>query len=75
MVATWKSDLNKILRLFNVCLVRSYLDGYLSPLQTELVLSTHTIVSDVHKSASKLRDDAENRDQVVGDSRVPIATE
>ena len=43
----------------------------MSPLQTELVLNTHTIVSDVHQNVLKLCEDADSRDRVVSYTRFP----
>ena len=34
-------------------------------LQTELVLNTHTIVSDVHRNVLKLREDSDSQNRVV----------
>jgi hypothetical protein len=47
-IADWKSDLNKILLVFNVSsFVVAWLLLTVHP-QTELALNTHTIVSDIH---------------------------
>ena len=48
VIAAWKSDLNRILHVFNV---RSIVPVWLlltAHFQTELAMNTHVIVSDVH---------------------------
>ena len=48
MIATWKSDLNRILHVFNVCPVITARILLTVHSQTELAITTHVIVSDVH---------------------------
>ena len=47
-IATWRMDLNRILHVFNVRSVVSVRLWLTNPLQTELAINTHVIVSDVH---------------------------
>ena len=57
MIAGWKSDLNRILHIFNV---RSVTPAWLSlivPSQTELAVNTHVTVSDIRHDVSKIREE------------------
>ena len=48
-IAAWKSDLTRILHLFNVCPVTSVLVTTDVLSQTELSMNTHVVVSDIHQ--------------------------
>ena len=48
VIATWKLDLDRILRVFNVYSLPSVRSSLTIRGQTELVMNTHGIVSDVH---------------------------
>ena len=66
-IAAWKSDLNRILVVFNVCSVRSCLVIADCPLQTELAINTHTIVAGILQSMSRSREDTDGQNLVVCD--------
>ena len=56
-IATWRSDLNRILLVFNV---RSVLPDWpllTSRSQTELAINTHVAVSDIRQDVSKIREE------------------
>jgi hypothetical protein len=49
MIATWKSDLNRILHVFTVCSLSEFFGSrQLLHLQTELAVTTHIVVTDTH---------------------------
>lgn len=50
MIAGWKSDLNRTLHIFNVCFLGYVLLPLTTPLQTQLALNTHMMVSDLHNA-------------------------
>ena len=68
IIAAWKSELNRILVVFNVCSFRSCSDLANCPLQTGLALNTHTIITDIHQNLLKTR---EGTDRLVSETRVP----
>ena len=53
-IAAWKSDLNRILLVFNVRSVPVTLASLITPFQTELVVNTHVTVSGMRHDLSKL---------------------
>ena len=71
VIAAWKSDLNRLLHVFNVRSVRVCLVATdFSHLKTELILNTHTIVTDIRQDVSKIREDAGVPNQPVSDLRI-----
>ena len=56
-IAGWKSDLTKILLIFNVGSVSVVCISLTVRYQTELALNTHTVVSDIHHIMVKVFDD------------------
>jgi len=68
IIAAWKSELNRILIIFNVCSVPSCSDLADRPPQTELALNTHTIITDIHQNLLGTREDT---DRLVSEARVP----
>ena len=68
-IAGWKSDLNRILVVFNVCPVYFLLvaANFPSP-QTELTMNTHTIVADMHQNMLRTREATDSQNRVVGDN-------
>ena len=54
-IAGWKSDLNKILHVFNVRSIGSVWPLLTLHSQTELTINTHVIVSDTHAIVSEIR--------------------
>ena len=56
-IAAWKSDLSRILQVFNVCPAVFTWPSLTVPLQTELILSTHVTVSDIRHDVSKIREE------------------
>ena len=53
-IATWRSDLNGILLVFNVCFVTSVRPLLTICFQTELAMNTHVVVSDTHTIVSDI---------------------
>ena len=49
-MATWRSDLHRVLQVFNVRLVCSVWQSLISPFQTELAINTHMVVLDIHRN-------------------------
>ena len=65
-IAAWKSDLNRILQVFNVRSTVPCLPIFLtSRFQTELALQTHEVVSDIHRTVVKGREGIDIRNQTV----------
>jgi hypothetical protein len=60
VIATWKSDLSKILLIFNVSSVAVVRPRLTVPSQTELALNTHTIVSGMGHDVTKILDIVSN---------------
>ena len=56
-IATWRSDLNRILLIFNVRSVLPALRFLTFHLQTELVMNIHVVVSDIRQDMSKVREE------------------
>jgi len=54
-IATWRSDLNSILLVFNVRSVAPTRLSLIVPFQTELVINTHMTVSDIHRNSLRAR--------------------
>ena len=50
-IATWRSDLDRILHIFNVRLIGFVQQSLTTSLQTELGINTHTTVADIHRAA------------------------
>ena len=74
-IAGWKSDLNRILHVFNVCSTCSHFAAATNHcFQTELAMNTHTIVADIRQDMSKLREGACSQDQAVSGIRTLIAS-
>ena len=64
-IATWRSDLNKILHVFNVCSVASARPLLTLRFQTELEMNTHlTVVANTHTIASDVYHNLLNADTV-----------
>jgi len=47
-IAAWRLELNRILHVFNVRSVTSVRPSLTARIQTELSISTHVVVSDIH---------------------------
>ena len=65
-IAAWNTDLNRILQIFNVCLLL-YMFNYFSlfHLQTELAVTNHVVVSEIHRNMLKGLEVANNQHQSV----------
>jgi len=74
-IAAWKLDLVRILQVFNVRSAGSVRRPLITSLQTELTLSAHTMVSDIHQNMLKDSEDTGGRDQAVSGIRTPPITE
>ena len=53
-IATWRSDLNRILHVFNVRPVVFTLASLITPFQTELAMNTHVTVTGIRHDVSKI---------------------
>ena len=60
-IAAWKLDLNRVLQVFNVCLITFTRMLLIIPSQTELVMNVHVTVSDIHHDVSKIREEISNQ--------------
>ena len=66
----WKPDLNRIPIVSNVCPVHSCLVVANCPhLQTELLMNTHTIISDMYQNGCNIRKDTDGQNQAVSVAR------
>ena len=70
MVAGWKSDLNRVLQVFNVRSVASTWLSLTVPFQTELAVNTNVTVSDIHRDVSKIREEIGGQVRSVSTSRI-----
>ena len=70
-ITNWKSDLNKILLVFNVSSVVVAWLHLTVRYQTELALNTNTMVSDMHHIIVKSRGMFDGKDLPVSVTRVP----
>jgi len=75
-IAGWRSDLNRILLVFNVRSVMFVWLLFIIDLQTELAINTHitvadthTLVSDIHRNVIKNQEGNNSQHQAVGDTR------
>ena len=67
-VAAWRSDLDRILRIFEVRSTACFLPTLLTvSLQTELALHTNVAVSGVHKDVVDIREDVANARELISD--------
>ena len=62
-IAAWRLDLNRVLHIFNVRSTGSVLLTLTPPLQTELAITTHVMVADIHRTlaAGQEGTDAQHR--------------
>ena len=67
MIATWKSDLGRILQIFNVRPVVFTRLSLTVAFQTELAVNTHVVVSDIRHDVSKIREE-------IGGNIRPVST-
>jgi len=81
-IATWRSDLVRILHVFNVCSTVSTWLLLTLHSQTELainthvtVVNTHTLVSDIHRNMLKGQEGTDGQHQSVSDARALSITE
>ena len=75
LIVAWKLDINKILHVFNVCLVAVTWASLTLPLQTELALNTHTLVSDIHRNVVTSQQGSDGQHRQVSAIFYPSATE
>ena len=80
-IAAWKADLNQTLHIFNVCSVASAWSSLTERSQTELLMNTHVIVSDIrqdvvstHAIVSNVHQGVVNTHSVVSELRRDVAT-
>jgi len=74
-IAAWKLDLIRILQVFNVRSAGSVRRPLIASFQTELTLSAHTMVSDIHQNMLRGSEDTGGKDQAVSGTRTPPITE
>jgi len=74
-IAAWKLDLIRILQVFNVRSAGSGRAPLIASFQTELTLSAHTMVSDIHQNMLKSSKITGDKDQVVSGIRTSPITE
>jgi len=79
-IATWRSDLNRILHIFNVRSVPPARSPLTIHFQTELAINTNVAVSDVHRdvlntqaTVSDIRHDVTNTHTVVSNTHVVVS--
>ena len=55
-IVTWRSDLNRVLHVFNVCSLAASIQQLLTATtpQTELAIGTHVVASETHTMVSEL---------------------
>jgi len=64
-IATWRSDLNRILHVFNVRCIAPARPPLTDRFQTELAINTHTIVSDIQRTIVESREGADGKHRSV----------
>ena len=74
-LAAWKLDLIRILQVFNVRSAGSVRLPLIASFQTELALSAHTMVSDMHQNMLKSCEDIGGKDLAVSGVCAPPITE
>jgi hypothetical protein len=67
-IAGWKSELNRVLHVFNVRSVIFTWSSLTVRFQTELAMNTHTIVSDIHRNILKSQEGTDGKNQLVSDN-------
>ena len=67
-IAGWKSDLNSILNVFNVCSTVFTWPSLIVPFQTELAMNTHVMVLDIHRNVVAGQEGASGQHHSVGAS-------
>jgi len=75
IIAAWRLDLIRILQVFNVRSAGSVRLPLIASFQTELTLSAHTMVSDMHQNMLKGSEDTGGKYQAVSGTRTPPITE
>jgi len=66
-IAAWKSDLNRILQIFNVRSIVTVWRSLTLDSQTELAINTHVTVSETHAIVTGLEHDATSTRVMVSD--------
>ena len=89
MTSAWKSDLNRVLHVFNVCSATSVWPPLTVHSQTELSMNTHivvtdirqdvvntrTIVSDIHRAIVVNQEGSSSKDRSVSATRILFIVE
>ena len=65
MIAAWKEDLNRMLRIFNVRSVWSGWQSLMASSQTELSVDTNVTVTDSHREVTDMRQEVTTMHQDV----------
>ena len=71
-IATWKSDLNKILHIFNVSFIISVWPLPTIHSQAELAINTHTMVTDIHRNVLRGQDGTDDQHPLVSEIYTPF---
>ena len=69
-IAGWKSDLGRILQVFNVRSVNFAWSLLIVSPQTELAMNTHVAISDIRHDVSKIREEIGSQIRQVSTSRI-----
>ena len=77
-IATWKSDLNRILHVFDVRFITYPFTSLTIHLQTELAVNTHlvavdtqTMVSNIHRTLLERQEEYDGGNHLVGNYFIP----
>ena len=74
-IATWRSDLNRVLHVFNVRSVGPILLSLTFPLQTELAINTNVVVSNLYRGMVMSQGGTDGLNRSVSTPSHPSTTE
>jgi len=74
-IAAWRLDLMRILQVFNVRHIASLWLSLTLHFQTELVINTQIMVSDIHRTIVKGQEGSGDKNPLVSDTRTLTVTE
>ena len=64
-IAAWKSDLNRILHVFTVCLITCVRSSLIFRFQAQIAVNTNVIVSEIRSAVVNSREEANNTNSSV----------
>jgi len=73
-IAAWRLDLVRILHVFNVRSIAPVWHLLTLHSQTELVINTHVMVSEIHRTVVKGQEKSGGKDTSVSGTRTPVVT-